>query len=167
MPGKAHGRWRPARPPSSCWPPAAASGDSDDTEACRNSISIGIARAAAPDPDQHGGVERRGRSWPRCSTRSSSSTQRQQAGHRPRRSPITPDKTTRVWTIKLKPGFTFGNGEPVTADSYINAWNYGAYGPNDQSASYFFERIDGYADLQSVDPDEDGPKKAAGPRPRR
>src|SRR4051812_20772248 len=35
----------------------------------------------------------------------------------------------KVWTVKLKPGFTFHNGEPVTADSYINAWNYGAYGP--------------------------------------
>ena len=52
---------------------------------------------------------------------------------------VTPDKTARVWTIKLKPGLTFGNGEPVTADSYINAWNYGAYGPNDQSASVSFE----------------------------
>ena len=48
---------------------------------------------------------------------------------------VTPDRTARVWTIKLKPGLTFGNGEPVTADSYINAWNYGAYGPNEQSAS--------------------------------
>ncbi|AGL14545.1 family 5 extracellular solute-binding protein [Actinoplanes sp. N902-109] len=70
----------------------------------------------------------------------------------------------KVWTVKLKPGFTFSNGEPVTADSYINAWNYGAYGPNAQLASYFFERIQGYADMQSVDPDEDGPKKAPEPK---
>src|SRR5215472_13615138 len=26
----------------------------------------------------------------------------------------------KVWTINLKPGWTFANGEPVTSDSYIN-----------------------------------------------
>ena len=35
-----------------------------------------------------------------------------------------------VWTIKIKPGWTFHNGEPVTAQSYIDAWNKTAYGPN-------------------------------------
>ena len=35
-----------------------------------------------------------------------------------------------VWTIKIKPGWTFHNGEPVTAQSYIDAWNATAYGPN-------------------------------------
>jgi oligopeptide transport system substrate-binding protein len=70
---------------------------------------------------------------------------------------VTPDKTARVWTIKLKPGLTFANGEPVTADSYIDAWNYGAYGPNKQSASVSFERIDGYADLQSRAPADQPP----------
>jgi oligopeptide transport system substrate-binding protein len=72
---------------------------------------------------------------------------------------ITPDRTSQVWTIKLKPGFTFSNGEPVTAGSYIDAWNYAAYGPNGQSASSLFDRIEGYAELQSRDPDG-----AAGPR---
>ncbi|MFI7598559.1 ABC transporter substrate-binding protein [Actinoplanes sp. NPDC049681] len=77
---------------------------------------------------------------------------------------ITSDDN-KVWTVKLKPGFTFSNGEPVVADNYIDAWNYGAYGPNGQGASYFFERIEGYADLQSVDPDgEDGPQKAPEPK---
>jgi oligopeptide transport system substrate-binding protein len=55
----------------------------------------------------------------------------------------------KVWTVKLKDGFTFSNGEKVTADNYIQAWNYGAYGPNAQSGSYFFERIQGYAALQN------------------
>ena len=77
---------------------------------------------------------------------------------------IKPDKTNKVWTIKLKPGFTFSNGEPVTADNYIDAWNYGAYGPNAQGASYFFERIAGYADMQALDPDGTGPKKAGTPK---
>jgi oligopeptide transport system substrate-binding protein len=77
---------------------------------------------------------------------------------------ITPDATSTTWTVKLKSGFTFSNGEPVTSDNYINAWNYGAYGPNGQGASYFFEKIAGYADLQSKDPDGDGPKKAPDPK---
>src|SRR5258708_4356875 len=34
---------------------------------------------------------------------------------------IKPDKSNKVWTIKLKPDFTFSNGEPVTSDDYINA----------------------------------------------
>jgi oligopeptide transport system substrate-binding protein len=76
---------------------------------------------------------------------------------------IKPDKANKVWTIKLKPGFTFSNGEPVTSDNYINAWNYGAYGPNAQGASYFFERIKGYGAMQAHDPDGAGPEKAVPP----
>ena len=48
-------------------------------------------------------------------------------------------------------GWTFHNGEQVTSDSYINAWNYGAYGPNAQLGTDFFERIAGYDDLQSAE----------------
>ncbi|AEV81779.1 4-phytase [Actinoplanes sp. SE50] len=77
---------------------------------------------------------------------------------------ITPDKTNTTWTVKLKSGYTFSNGEPVTSDNYINAWNYGAYGPNGQNASSFFQHIAGYGDLQSVDPDGAGPKKAPDPK---
>jgi oligopeptide transport system substrate-binding protein len=66
---------------------------------------------------------------------------------------VTADKTARVWTIRLRPGLTFSNGEPVTADSYLNAWNYGAYGPNRQSATSYYDRIEGYADLQAQNGD--------------
>ncbi|WP_422773255.1 peptide ABC transporter substrate-binding protein [Plantactinospora sp. WMMC1484] len=70
-----------------------------------------------------------------------------------------------TWTIKLKDGYTFHDGEKVTADNYINAWNYGAYAPNGQGNSYFFEKIAGYDDLQSKDPDgEEGPQKAPEPK---
>lgn len=54
----------------------------------------------------------------------------------------TEDNVT--WTIKIKAGRTFHNGEPVDADSFIQAWNYGAYGPNGQNNNYFFELIEGY-----------------------
>jgi oligopeptide transport system substrate-binding protein len=70
----------------------------------------------------------------------------------------------KLWTIKLKDGFTFHNGEKVTADSYINAWNYGAYSPNGQETNTFFSKIAGYDDLQSVDPDGDGPQAAPKPK---
>ena len=71
----------------------------------------------------------------------------------------------KVWTIKLKDGYTFHNGEKVTSDDYINAWNYAAYYPNAQNNSYFFSRIDGYAATQSRDPDgPEGPEKAPLPR---
>ncbi len=56
---------------------------------------------------------------------------------------------SRVWTIALKDGFTFHNGERVTADSYINAWNYGAYEPHAQVGSDFFARIEGADQLRS------------------
>ena len=50
----------------------------------------------------------------------------------------------RVWTIKLRAGWTFHNGEPVTADSYINAWNAGAWGPNAGDANHLYRKIAGY-----------------------
>ncbi len=57
----------------------------------------------------------------------------------------------RVWTVKLRSGWTFHNGEPVTSDAYINAWNAGAWGPNAHNANYFFTKIAGYADLNPAD----------------
>jgi ABC-type oligopeptide transport system substrate-binding subunit len=70
-----------------------------------------------------------------------------------------------VWTIKLKAGWTFHNGEPVTADSYINAWNYGAYAPNAQNNNYFWGLlgVNGYADLNPADPDGEGEQVAPTP----
>lgn len=53
------------------------------------------------------------------------------------------------WTVKLKEGWTFHNGEPVDAASYVRAWNAGAYSPNAYGNSYFFANIVGYDDLQA------------------
>src|SRR5438046_309825 len=36
----------------------------------------------------------------------------------------------RTWTIRIKPGWTFHDGEPVTARSFVDAWNFAAYAPN-------------------------------------
>ncbi len=57
----------------------------------------------------------------------------------------------KTWTIKLKSGWTFHNGEAVNADSFINSWNYTAYGPNKQDNGYFLTRVEGYADLNPTD----------------
>lgn len=64
----------------------------------------------------------------------------------------------QVWTITLKDGWTFSDDTPVTAQSFVDAWNYGAYGPNAQNLSYFFEPIEGFADLQLAEDqlDEEG-----------
>jgi oligopeptide transport system substrate-binding protein len=58
----------------------------------------------------------------------------------------------QTWTIKLKDGFTFHNGEPVNAESFLRAWNYAAYGPNATQVGFFFNKVEGYEDLQGKKP---------------
>lgn len=66
-----------------------------------------------------------------------------------------------TWTITLKEGWTFHNGEEVTAQSYVDAWNWGAYGPNAADANYFFANIEGYDALNPAP--EEGETEAAEP----
>jgi oligopeptide transport system substrate-binding protein len=54
------------------------------------------------------------------------------------------------WTIKIKSGWTFQDGTPVTSKSFVDAWNYGAFGPNAQQNQYFFEPILGYKDVSDA-----------------
>ena len=56
---------------------------------------------------------------------------------------------SKTWTIKLKEGWEFHDGTPITAQSFVNAWNFAANAGNAQGASYFFSKIDGYDDLQA------------------
>ncbi len=49
------------------------------------------------------------------------------------------------YEVKLNDGWTFTNGEAVTANSFVDAWNYGALLSNAQNSSYFFEDIDGFS----------------------
>ncbi|MEU9379524.1 ABC transporter substrate-binding protein [Streptomyces sp. NPDC048279] len=48
------------------------------------------------------------------------------------------------YTITVKDGWTFSNGEKVTARSFVDAWNYGASLKNNQKNAYFFGYIEGY-----------------------
>jgi oligopeptide transport system substrate-binding protein len=121
-------------------------GDSQDTEALPNSISISIGEPQTLVPS--GVVETYGLQvlsslfYPLVGIDKTNKPFTMAADS------ITHDKSAKVWTIKLRDGFTFSNGEPVTADNYINAWNYAAYGPNGQVTSYYFDRIAGYAEMQ-------------------
>lgn len=51
------------------------------------------------------------------------------------------------YTIKLKAGETFSDGSPVTAASFVDAWNFGAAAKNAQLNSYFFESIKGFEEV--------------------
>ena len=57
---------------------------------------------------------------------------------------------SKTWTVKLK-DWTFHDGTPVTSDSFIKAWNFGANSANAQGGSYFFSNIEGYDALQGKD----------------
>jgi oligopeptide transport system substrate-binding protein len=54
----------------------------------------------------------------------------------------------KTWNITLQEGWTFHDGSPVTSSSFVDAWNYGAYGPNAQQNSGFFSPIEGFEDMQ-------------------
>ncbi|MGK5631447.1 peptide ABC transporter substrate-binding protein [Streptomyces sp. URMC 123] len=48
------------------------------------------------------------------------------------------------FTVTVKDGWTFSNGEKVTARSFVDAWNYGALVDNKQNNAPFFATIEGY-----------------------
>lgn len=69
------------------------------------------------------------------------------------------------FTVKIKDA-KFQDGTPVTAKSFVDAWNFTAAQKNAQYLSYFFEPIQGFTDTQCVPPanvelgeDEDPCKK--------
>lgn len=61
------------------------------------------------------------------------------------------------FTVTIKDGWTFSNGEKVTAKSFVDAWNYGASLKNNQKNAYFFGYIEGYDKTHP----EDGSKQSA------
>ncbi|WP_084965678.1 peptide ABC transporter substrate-binding protein [Thermoactinospora rubra] len=64
----------------------------------------------------------------------------------------------KTWTIKLNQGWTWHDGEPLTAQNYVDAWNWAAYKPNAASAAHFFQMVEGFED---VNPSEEGAQPAA------
>ncbi|WP_109474395.1 peptide ABC transporter substrate-binding protein [Ornithinimicrobium cavernae] len=53
----------------------------------------------------------------------------------------------QTWTIELQEGWTFHNGEPVTAQNYADAWNAAALGANAYVQNNAFAMIEGYDEL--------------------
>ncbi|GAB2590161.1 ABC transporter substrate-binding protein [Streptomyces capparidis] len=72
------------------------------------------------------------------------------------RSVTTDDQ--RNFTVRIKPGWRFTDGTPVTAKSYVDAWNYGALVTNRQVNAYFFGYIEGY---REVHPAREGARPTA------
>ncbi|WP_020119703.1 ABC transporter substrate-binding protein [Streptomyces canus] len=56
-------------------------------------------------------------------------------------------KDNKTFTVKLKPGWKFHDGTPVTAESYVKAWNWAAVPANKQTNSFWFSDIKGYSDV--------------------
>lgn len=56
---------------------------------------------------------------------------------------IEPNEDQTVWTITLKEGRTFHNGEPVDSDSFLRAWNYSQDPKNAQATAGFMSHIEG------------------------
>jgi len=63
----------------------------------------------------------------------------------------------KVWDITIRDDWTFQDGTPVTASSFVDAWNWAAYGPNAALNSYFFEPIEGFAEVQGKFDEEGNP----------
>ena len=64
---------------------------------------------------------------------------------------IEPNDDATQYTIKLKDGWKFTDGTPVTAESFTKAWSYTANAKNAQKGTSFFSTIKGYSDLQNAD----------------
>jgi oligopeptide transport system substrate-binding protein len=56
------------------------------------------------------------------------------------------------YRITLKPGWAFSDGSPVTAHSFVDAWNYGASAANAQLQQSFFGPIAGFDDVAAPNP---------------
>lgn len=64
---------------------------------------------------------------------------------------VVSEDNGQTWTITLNSGFTFHDGEPVTASSFVDAWNFGAVGANGQQNNSFYANIVGYDELNPSD----------------
>ncbi|MCW2770333.1 MAG: transporter substrate-binding protein [Aeromicrobium sp.] len=68
---------------------------------------------------------------------------------------IKANEDSTVWTVKIKDGQKFTDGSPVTADSFVKAWNYGANPANKQLNNYFFYPIKGTDEVGNTVKGED------------
>jgi oligopeptide transport system substrate-binding protein len=57
----------------------------------------------------------------------------------------------RVWTIRLKDGWTFHDGSPVTAQSFADSWNATADPANAMSGNFAVSIFEGYAEMNPTE----------------
>lgn len=69
---------------------------------------------------------------------------------------ITPNSDASQYTIKLRDGLKFSNGENITAQTYAKSWSFAANAANGQMGAAIFATIKGYDDIQ----DEQGDTNA-------
>ena len=62
---------------------------------------------------------------------------------------ITSEDGGKTWTVVLRDGWTFHNGEPVTAQSYVDAWSFGAKSSLGFQNNGFYKRFVGYDELNA------------------
>src|ERR1700730_12720846 len=67
---------------------------------------------------------------------------------------------SKVYTIKLRRGWTFHDGTPVTAKSFVDAWNYTAYSPNQMAGATYFSHVAGFSQVNNATPDGKQPASA-------
>ncbi len=53
----------------------------------------------------------------------------------------------QTWTVTIQDGWTFHNGEPLTAQNYVDAWNWAGNAANGALNNYFFGNVEGYDEL--------------------
>lgn len=61
----------------------------------------------------------------------------------------------KTWTIRIRDNAVFSDGTPVNSQSFVDAWNWAAYGPHNQVNATYFSSIVGYDSVHTVDPDGD------------
>lgn len=77
---------------------------------------------------------------------------------------IEPNADSTEFTITIKDGLTFHDGSPVTAQSFVDAWNWGAHASNSALNASWFDFIAGYEEVNPTDPDgSTGPQEAPAP----
>src|SRR5215217_4858447 len=67
-----------------------------------------------------------------------------------------------LWTVTLRDGWTFHDGTPITAQDYVDTWNYAAYGPNGWVNGAQLAGVVGYADLNPAEGAEPTASELAG-----
>lgn len=66
---------------------------------------------------------------------------------------ITPNDDNSAFTVTIRDGLTFSDGEPLTSASFVDAWNFGAQPSNAQAGRWAYSPILGFDPTGAVDVD--------------